>query len=146
MRRIRIESNGMDQLRESLSRAALPYDDLSEPGRQFYRFEVDGEWVAFGGLEGTGPDMLLRSVVVCELHRGEGLGTAVLSELERYAASQGVLRLHLLTDSAAGFFEANGYELLKRDEAPVAINRTAQFRHLCPASASYLRKAIRPVK
>jgi amino-acid N-acetyltransferase len=86
--------------------------------------------------------MLLRSIVVCEARRGEGLGKAVLSELERFATSQGVTRLHLLTQSAAGFFAANGYELLDRGEAPFAINQTAQFKHLCPASASYLRKTL----
>jgi amino-acid N-acetyltransferase len=66
----------------------------------------------------------------------------VLSELERYAISQGAVRLHLLTQSAADFFAANGYELLDRGEAPVVISQTAQFKHLCPASASYLRKTL----
>jgi len=145
MQMIKIEASGLNQLRESLSQAALPFDDVSEPGRQFFRFEVDGAWVAYGGLEGSGQDMLLRSLVVSDLRRGKGLGKAVLSELERYAASQGVLRLHLLTQSAAGFFTTNGYELLGRKEAPVAINQTVQFKHLCPASASYLRKTLGPL-
>lgn len=132
----------MRRLREALSQAELPYDDISEPGLQFYRFDMDGKWVAYGGLEGSGPDLLLRSMVVCEARRGEGLGKAVLSELEKYAVSQGALRLHLLTQSAVGFFAANGYKLLDRVEAPVAIHQTAQFKHLCPASASYLRKTL----
>jgi amino-acid N-acetyltransferase len=132
----------LDHLRKSLSQAGLPFSDVSEPDRQFYRFEVDGQWVAYGGLEGAGSDLLLRSIVVCETHRGEGLGKAVLSELERFAVSQGAVRLHLLTQGAAGFFAANGYELLGRDEAPAAITRTVQFKHLCPASASYLCKTL----
>ena len=64
------------------------------------------------------------------------------SELERYAASQGALRLHLLTQSATGFFTTTGYEIFDRDEAPLAIRQTAQFKHLCPASATYLRKSL----
>jgi amino-acid N-acetyltransferase len=143
MQMIKVGASGLNQLRESLSQAGLPYDDVSEPGRQFYHFDVDGKWVAYGGLEGTGPDLLLRSMVVCEEHRGEGLGKAVLSELEQYAVFQGAVRLHLLTQSAVNFFAANGYELLDRDEAPVAITQTAQFKHLCPSSASYLRKTLR---
>ncbi|WLG48648.1 GNAT family N-acetyltransferase [Pseudomonas sp. FP1742] len=86
--------------------------------------------------------MLLRSLVVSDSHRGKGLGKAVLSELEQYAAFQGGLRLHLLTHSATGFFTANGYEIFDRGEAPVAISQTAQFKHLCPASATYLRKSL----
>lgn len=142
MRMIKIDDGGLSQLREALSQAALPFDDVGEPGKQFYRFETDGTWVAYGGLEGSGQDMLLRSLVVCDSRRGKGLGTVVLSELERCAVSQGVLRLHLLTQSSAGFFTTNGYELLDRCEAPFAINQTVQFKHLCPASASYLRKTL----
>ena len=142
MQMIKVGPSDLNQLRESLSEAGLPYDDISESGLQFYRFEVDGNRVAYGGLEGSGPDLLLRSMVVCETRRGEGLGKAVLSELERYAISQGAVRLHLLTQSAVGFFAANGYELLDKGEAPVVISQTAQFKHLCPASASYLRKTL----
>lgn len=142
MQMFKIEANGLIQLREALSQAALPFDDVSDPGRQFFRFEMDGKWIAYGGLEGGGQDLLLRSLVVCELHRGEGLGKAVLSELERYAASHGALRLHLLTQSATGFFTTNGYEIFDRDEAPLPIRQTAQFKHLCPASATYLRKSL----
>ena len=112
MQMIKVGASGLNQLRTSLSQAGLPYDDVSDPGRQFYRFDVDGELVAYGGLEGSGPDLLLRSMVVCEKHRGAGLGTAVLSELEQYAVSRGAARLHLLTQSAVNFFTANGYELL----------------------------------
>jgi N-acetylglutamate synthase-like GNAT family acetyltransferase len=142
MQMIKVDDNGLDQLRDALRQAALPCDDVSEPGRQFYRFEVEGEWVAFGGLEGSAPDMLLRSMVVCEARRGEGLGQAVLFALEQCAASQGAHRLHLLTQGAGGFFTANGYERLDRQAAPVVITQTAQFKHLCPASASYLRKIL----
>ena len=140
---IKVGPSDLNQLRESLREAGLPYDNISEPGLQFFHFEVDGNRVAYGGLEGSGPDLLLRSMVVCETRRGEGLGKAVLSELERHAISQGAVRLHLLTQSAAVFFAANGYELLDRREAPDAISRTAQFQHLCPASASYLRKTLK---
>lgn len=142
MQMIKVEASGLDHLRDSLSRAGLPFDDVSAPGRQFYHFDIDGKLVAYGGLEGTGHDLLLRSLVVCEEHRGAGLGKTVLSELEQYAVSQGAVRLHLLTQSAVDFFVANGYELLDRDKAPVAITHTAQFKHLCPSSASYLRKML----
>lgn len=142
MQMIKVGDNALDQLRDALRQAALPSDDVSEAGRQFYRFEADGKWVAFGGLEGVAPDMLLRSIVVRDACRGEGLGKAVLLAMEQCAASQGVLRLHLLTQGAAGFFSANGYERFDRQTAPAAISQTAQFKQLCPASASYFRKTL----
>ncbi|MDI3354961.1 hypothetical protein MO767_11395 [Pseudomonas sp. UYIF39] len=70
------------------------------------------------------------------------MGKRMLLALEQCAASQGVLRLHLLTQGAAGFFAANGYERVDRQEAPAAITQTAQFKHLCPVSAIYLRKTL----
>ncbi|VVN40650.1 hypothetical protein PS662_05443 [Pseudomonas fluorescens] len=145
MQMVKVDDDALDQLRHELRQAGLPCDDVSQPGRQFYRFEVEGKTVAFGGLEGAAPDMLLRSVVVCKSHRAEGLGTQVLQALEQSAVSQGACRLHLLTQGAAGFFATHGYERCDRQEAPGAINETAQFKHLCPASASYLRKTLSTV-
>ena len=139
---VKVDNDALDQLRHALRQAGLPCDDVGEPGRQFYRFEVEGTSVAFGGLEGAAPDMLLRSMVVCESLRGEGLGKQVLLALEQIAVSQGACRLHLLTQGASGFFATHGYERCDRQEAPGTISETAQFKHLCPASASYLRKTV----
>lgn len=55
MQMIKVGGSGLNHLRASLRQAGLPYDDVSYPGRQFYRFEVDGKWVAYGGLEGLVP-------------------------------------------------------------------------------------------
>lgn len=95
-----------------------------------------------GGLEGEGPDRLLRSMVVDESLRDQGIGARMLRALERYAADNEVLRLHLLTNSAAEFFSARGYSCLDRSVAPDSISKTAQFSTLCPSSASYLCKTL----
>jgi amino-acid N-acetyltransferase len=39
----------------------------------------------YAGLEGAGPDRLLRSVVVVPERRGEGFGSRILDELESRA-------------------------------------------------------------
>jgi len=135
-------NEGLGHLRECLTQVSLPSDDVSEPGRQFYRFEINGEWVAYGGLEGAGADMLLRSVVVNDALRGRGVGRDVVSQLERCAASQGAKRIHLLTNTAKAFFLQNGYVVCERAEAPVVICQSAQFKYLCPAAASYLQKTL----
>lgn len=61
MQMIEVEASGLNQLRASLSQAGLPYDDVSDPGRQFYRFDVDGEMVAYGGLR------VLVPIYYCDL-------------------------------------------------------------------------------
>ena len=75
--------------------------------------------------------------------RGEGHGRRLVDHLERIAAGP-VERLHLLTTTAAAFFRALGYEPADRETAPAAIAASAEFRGLCPASASYLVKVMRP--
>ncbi|MBT2339091.1 MULTISPECIES: arsenic resistance N-acetyltransferase ArsN2 [Pseudomonas] len=129
-------------LRNALILAGLPVDDLSHSGRRFLRFSQAGNLVAFVGIEGEGADRLLRSLVVLEDQRGRGTGAAVLAALESLAKSEGVERLHLLTDSAARFFTAQGYQERDRSLAPASISATAQFRSLCPASATYLSKDL----
>jgi amino-acid N-acetyltransferase len=66
----------------------------------------------------------------------------VLVALEAFAKSEGVGRLHLLTDSAVLFFAAQGYQARDRSLAPASISATAQFKTLCPASATYLSKSL----
>ena len=83
-------------LREALAAAGLPVADLDAPGRRFYAFD-DGR-AGYGGLEGEGEDRLLRSMVVTQDCRGQGLGRAMLAQLEAEACRLGARRLHLLTD------------------------------------------------
>jgi len=124
----------------ALESVGLPTDDLSEPGRRFYRFE-DGEGlIGYGGLERLGPDALIRSIVVPDRRRGGGHGGAILSWLEAEAAGQGADGLYLLTTSAAPFFQRHGYSVALRSAAPPAIAASRQFSGLCPASATFMFK------
>lgn len=137
-----LSRNDLGPLRDALTLEGLPVDDLSHPGRQFFSFSQQGIVVAFGGIEGNGADRLLRSLVVLEGLRGRGTGAAVLVALEAFAKNEGGQRLHLLTDSAAAFFIAQGYHERDRSRAPASISATAQFKTLCPASATYLSKRL----
>ena len=128
----------------ALETAGLPTDDLHEPGRRFYRFEDDAGLIGYGGLEQIGPDVLIRSMVVVDARRGGGLGAEVLSWLETRAAEQKATALYLLTTSATAFFQRHGYTALPRSAAPPAIAASRQFSTLCPASATFMFKELRP--
>ncbi len=73
MRMTTLSNNDLGPLRDALTLAGLPVDDLTSPGRQFFSFSHQGVDVAFGGLEGEGRDRLLRSLVVLEGQRGRAL-------------------------------------------------------------------------
>lgn len=85
---------------------------------------------------------LLRSLAVDRAARGQGLGRRLVAAAEAEARARGIERLHLLTPDAPGFFKTCGYMAVPRDEAPPAIAATAQFRTLCPSSATLMAKDL----
>ena len=90
---------------------------------------------AFGGLEGSGPDQLIRSVVVTSSVRQRGFGRRIVEALAGQARTDGAKRLWLLTTSADGFFADLGWTIVERGKAPEPVRATPQFAGLCPASA-----------
>ena len=133
--------DGINELAAALTAAGLPIADLNNLDRVFFRFD-DHALAGFGGIEGGGADRLLRSIVVAPGRRNTGLGRAILGLLESQARALGVVRLHLLTTTAAPFFAANGYDAADRATAPASIAVSAEFASLCPASAAYLVKSL----
>lgn len=134
-----LESHGAQRaaFADALAAADLPVEDLDLGGR-YFALEVEGEAVAFGGLEGEGPDQLLRSVVVAPSRRGEGLGARMVEALA--ASADGAERLWLLTTTAERFFAGLGWQAVDRAEAPPAIAASREFAALCPASAVLMRR------
>jgi amino-acid N-acetyltransferase len=122
----------------------LPSRDVrSKPGC-FHVGDDDGDPVCVGGVEAYGNDGLLRSVVVEQSVRGDGVGTALCAALEREARAEGVETLYLLTTTASGFFANRGYEQIERADAPATIRQTTEFEDLCPATAVCMRKSLSP--
>lgn len=140
LRATALEPDNLGELAAALTAVGLPTADLNDPGRMF-GFD-DHAFAGFGGIEGDGPDRLLRSVVVAPRRRNTGLGRVILSLLEDQARALGVIRLHLLTTTAAPFFAANGYNAADRAMAPAPVAASAEFASLCPASAAYLVKLL----
>lgn len=132
---------GRDVLRLQLEIAGLPTDDLDQPGRLFFGLSDGDGPIGYVGMEGEGPDRLLRSLVVARNRRGQGHGQDLVLRLEQLCDGA-VSRLHLLTTDAAPFFRSLGYVDADRNEAPSAIASTTQFTSLCPASATYLVKDL----
>lgn len=100
------------------------------------------ELVGCVGLEVYGDVALLRSLVVAESMRGQGVGQQLLRGAEAYGLAHGVSRVFLLTITVAPFFERLGYRVFPRGDAPAAIAGTAQFSGLCPASSGFMCKTV----
>lgn len=132
-----------DGLRAALKQAGLPYEDIDQPGREFFRFVTDdGGVLGYGGFQAFGAEGLLRSVVILEAFRGWGFGFQFLKVLESIAKFNGISRLWLLTTTAPDFFAKCGYEAVLRAIVPPSIAATTEFTDLCPDSAVCMTKAI----
>ncbi len=125
-----------------LKASELPCEDV-RPGRQEFIVAVSENCiVGVVGLERTGPYGLLRSLAVEPGWRSKGLGKALVDEMLSHAWLKGVGEVYLLTTTAPGFFEKQGFVAAAREEAPKAIHNTAEFKSICPVSSVCMKKKI----
>jgi amino-acid N-acetyltransferase len=118
-------------------------DITDEHLEHFFFVGSDGSPTGLVGLEVYGSNALLRSLVVGENARSNGLGSALIEHAEQYAASKSVRSIYLLTTTAEAFFKRLGYKRIERTQAPPAIERTREFASLCPASAAFMVKSLK---
>jgi amino-acid N-acetyltransferase len=129
-----------------LAGAALPVADLEGASVQFIVVTEGDEPVGAIGLESFGRTGLLRSLAVRSDLRGSGIGGRLVDALESLARDAGFDQLVLLTQTAAPFFAKRGYRVIDRADAPEAAQASAEFRSLCPASATCMFKRLRQVR
>jgi amino-acid N-acetyltransferase len=129
-------------IRALLESSGLPTSDLAASGPEFIVACEDDSIIATGALQRFGSTALLRSVAVSADRRGAGLGRIIVQELERIASAERIARLILLTQTAQRFFEHQGYRAIERREVPQDVQRTEEFRSLCPISAVCMAKTL----
>ena len=127
-----------------LKACSLPTDDLSSVSLANFEQAVDaqGRIVGLAGFDRAASDALLRSLAVAPDWRGRGIGEALVARREAAARIAGVGAFFLLTTSAAEYFRRLGYVDVPRADVPASIGAHAQFRSLCPASATCLSKRL----
>jgi amino-acid N-acetyltransferase len=126
-----------------LQAQGLPVSDITDEHLEhFFFIGSDGAPTGLVGIEIYGADALLRSLVVAETARTQGLGAALVQHAEGYAASHKVATMYLLTNTADSFFERRGYRRVDRTLAPRAIQSTPEFATLCPASSAFMLKQL----
>lgn len=129
-------------IRALLEHNGLPTSDLASARPQFVVAYEGENLQGAGGLQIYGTTALLRSVVVVAERRGAGVGQRIVRELERRAREAGVTELVLLTQTAASFFQRQGYRAVERGRVPPAVQMSEEFRSLCPASAICMTKIL----
>lgn len=125
-----------------LQAAQLPVDDLPAAIDNFFVAVNDQQVVGTIGLEPYGDGGLLRSMAVSEAHRNKNIASGLMQRLEDYAGSTGIRTIYLLTETAAPYFERKGYQQITRDEVPEPFRASSEFSHVCPVSATVMKKQI----
>ena len=127
-----------------LARSGLPTSDLGTARPQFIVATHDGRIIGTGALQRFGSAALLRSVAVEPERRGSGVGRELVAQLEERARAAGIAQLILLTMTARPIFERLGYQSMAREQVPAAVLASAEFRSLCPATATCMAKNLLP--
>lgn len=133
------------KIKEVLTAGSLHHQDITPPHLQHFlvlKDDPSSTLTGVVGLELINNNALLRSLAVIEPHRSKGLATQLLKEIEKYARSNQVDTLYLLTLTAERFFTKRGYRKTDRKSAPPAIQETAEFKSLCPATAVCMKKLL----
>ena len=132
-----IRSLGEDELPEIMALLAangLPTSDLADGAAHFLGVRDERGLEGIVAIQPYGAAALLRSLAVRADRRGSGLGSALVLEAERLAASRGAGTLYLLTSDAGPFFASRGFAEITRELAPAALRASPQFTSLCMAS------------
>ena len=129
---------------ESLLAACdLPLDGVRDLIDEFVIARSNGRVVGVAAIEPCGRYGLLRSVAVDHSMRGLGVGRALVERLISDSTENGIAELYLLTTSAEKYFPAFGFTKIDRAAAPAEIQRTSQFKDLCPSSATVMRRDLK---
>ena len=136
------DPDALPAIHRFLTGMKLPVSDLPADLSGFTLAFDGDELVGTAGMEWMGKIGLLRSVAVAETHRNRQLGRKLFAAALDHARANGVQEVFLITDSAADYFEKNGFQRIDRKEAPAEIAGTAQFAGLCPASAVVMKRVI----
>ena len=129
---------------ELLVASNLPLDGVHGALPWFVVAEHGATIIGVAGIEACGPasdHALLRSVAVATAWQSRGLGRALVTRAIAEAEARGVKALYLLTTTADGYFPAFGFTITSRDAVPADIRATAEFREVCPASATVMVRA-----
>lgn len=120
-----------------LQRCALPLGGLEHAfPRGYVVADADGAVIGCAGVEGYGEAGLLRSVAVAPEARGLGLGEQLTRSRIDHARDQRLVELWLLTTTAPTYFSRLGFGVIDRGNAPAQLAASAEFRDVCPASAT----------
>jgi len=137
-----LNSSEINSVKKLLQSVELPDSDLEASPIHFFGIKEKNEIIATGALEIYGKNAVLRSVAIKPNLQKSGFGKQIVDFLEQKAGELGVENLFLLTTTAESFFRKLNYQPIQREMCPEGIKSSAQFKDICPSTASCLFKNL----
>ena len=97
----------------------MPRNELQEEmaaGVEFYCYTIDGELIGLMGIQDRGDVTLMRHAYVRTNQRRQGIGSQLLSYLQRQTSKPILIGTWADADWAIRFYEKHGYQLVTRAE------------------------------
>jgi amino-acid N-acetyltransferase len=129
-------------VRRLLQQHQLPLDGVDDHIDTMVVARDGSTVVGTAAVELYADGALLRSVAVDPSAQGRHLGHELTEAALRLAHVSGIDTVYLLTTTAEHFFPKLGFEPITRDQVPVTVQASVEFRSACPASAVVMRKRL----
>ena len=137
-------SSDESRVKQLLAECQLPFEDITPSHLQHFLItRQETRFTGVIGLELLGTFALLRSLAVGEPFRGQGIASQLTKQAEDYARAHKIESLYLLTTTAESFFAKRGYQTMDRSRVPTAVQETAEFQSICPATAVCMVKTLK---
>lgn len=127
---------------EILAGAGLPAVAIREHIDDFLVARAGERVVGCVGLEMGGETALLRSLAVRPEARGRGVGSRLAGGILEHARGRGAREAVLLTTTVQEMAARAGFVPVARDEVPVALRESWEFRSDCCGTALCMKRAL----
>jgi amino-acid N-acetyltransferase len=142
MQTVKATELNRDELIILLRSNNLPWEDLPTSLNDFYAMVDEGKIVGLIGMERYAHYGLLRSMVVHPDYRNRLIAYKLVQALEQSAVKSGITAMYLLTETAEQYFSKRNYQVITRSEVPQALFQSSEFSHVCPVSATVMKKDL----
>jgi amino-acid N-acetyltransferase len=120
----------------------LPFNDLPKRLDNFFVMLAEDSVIAVAGMEVYERSALLRSVVVKNEYRNQGIATQMVEKVIETASNKQLARIFLLTETAKDYFLNKGFEVISRELVPPQVGRSSEFSTVCPSTATVMLKTL----
>jgi arsenate reductase (thioredoxin) len=140
-----VTSASIAEVRSLLEGCGLPTDDLNPKRVEFLAVRRSGAIAGCVGIELYGSQALIRSLAVGGVHRGRGIGGALLQAALARAIAAGATEVFGVTIGAADYLVRFGFEPIDRAGLVSGVAQSSQLQGACPTDAVVLRRSLRPM-